>query len=516
MNSPQPVINEIVLPVKKRRWLSKALCMFFLGVSVILFFTAKWYINKFGDVGFDAILSTIFSNTTGAQTSDIFSSFILRGLLPSLMIIAVFGYVLFFFPKSKEISITIKKKKLNILPLKHWCSVVISVILSIILLVSAAISAGLTRYVYGMVAESVIFEENYVDPMSAGIEFPEEKRNLIYIFLESMETTYFSKEEGGGLDYNIMPELYSLAEENICFSHTDGIGGLYAPNGATWTIGAMTAHTSGVPLKAPPSFEQNTYGADEFLPGINNLSDVLAANGYYQALMVGSESGFANRDVYYSQHGTDKIYDIATAQKGGILPSEDYYVWWGMEDKYLFKYAKQELTKIADQDQPFAFTMLTVDTHFTNGYVCSECDDEYKEQYENVISCSSRQVAEFVEWIKQQDFYENTTVVIVGDHLTMDSEYISRNVGPNFDRRVYNCIVNPAASGTNYKNRQATTLDMFPTTLAAMGCKIPGERLGLGTNLFSNKQTLVEELGYEEFNKQIAYNSDYYNKNFLK
>ena len=69
------------------------------------------------------------------------------------------------------------------------------------------------------VSKSEIFEEKYVDPMSVNLEFPKEKRNLIYIFLESMETTYFSKEEGGALEYNIIPELYDLAEENISFSN---------------------------------------------------------------------------------------------------------------------------------------------------------------------------------------------------------------------------------------------------------------------------------------------------------
>lgn len=68
--------------------------------------------------------------------------------------------------------------------------------------------------------------------------------------------------------------------------------------------------------------------------------------------------------------------------------------------------------------------MLTVDTHFTDGYLCDLCDDEYDDQYSNVMACSSKQVAEFVEWVQEQDFYENTTIVISGDHLTMDSDYL--------------------------------------------------------------------------------------------
>lgn len=40
-------------------------------------------------------------------------------------------------------------------------------------------------------------------------------------------------------------------------------------------------------------------------------------------------------------------------------------------------------------------------------------------------------------------------------------------------------------------------MDMFPTALAAMGVKIEGDRLGLGTNLFSREETLAEKYGYE-------------------
>ena len=37
-------------------------------------------------------------------------------------------------------------------------------------------------------------------------------------------------------------------------------------------------------------------------------------------------------------------------------------------------------------------------------------------------------------------------------------------------------------------------MDMFPTTLASLGAVIDGDRLGLGTNLFSDKPTLAENL----------------------
>lgn len=514
MDMPQISKSEIDIKKKKHSFL-QIFCSVMLFLGLLLFFAARWYIGKFGDTGFDSIIFTLLSNNGAAGTSELIGSFLLKGLLPTLISFSVIEFVLFLFPKSKNLKLNFKKLSIHILPISHWCSVCISLILSVVLIFFASGISGLTEYIHGMVSMSTIFEDEYVNPDDVKITFPEEKRNLIYIFLESMETTYFSKEQGGALEKSIIPELYYLADKNINFSHNDGIGGFLTPNGSTWTVAAMTSHVSGVPLKSPPSFEQNTYGAVSFLPGLTTLSDVLNKNGYYQALMVGSASEFANRNVLYKGHNTDKVYDLYTAREVGIVP-KDYHVWWGMEDKHLFKFAKQELTKISKQDEPFAFSLLTVDTHFSNGYVCNMCDDKFSEQYENVMACSSRQVAEFVSWIKSQSFYKNTTIVIVGDHLTMDSEYIGRNVEKGFDQRVYNCIINSAVEGSNYKNRQFTSFDLFPTTLASMGCKIEGERLGLGTNLFSDKKTIPEEMGYNEFNYQLGLNSRYYNDNFLK
>ena len=69
-----------------------------------------------------------------------------------------------------------------------------------------------------------------------------------------------------------------------------------------------------------------------------------------------------------------------------------------------------------------------------------------------VLHCSSKQVTEFVSWIQQQDFYENTTIVISGDHLTMDSDFCE-NIDPDYTRTVYNVIINsdPAAAGEKQK-----------------------------------------------------------------
>ena len=90
-----------------------------------------------------------------------------------------------------------------------------------------------------------------------------------------------------------------------------------------------------------------------------------------------------------------------------------------------------------------------------------------------------------------------------------------QTVDPDYQRTVYNCIINSPVEPIQEKNREFGTFDMMPTTLAALGVTIEGNRLGLGTNLFSDRKTLTEEFGHEEVDLEFQKNSEFYNQTFL-
>ena len=374
------------------------------------------------------------------------------------------------------------------------------------------------EYLASQKKESHFIEQNYVDPRTTKITFPDKKRNLIYIYLESMESTFASKEDGGGMDFNCIPELTKLAEENTNFSNSDKLGGGYPAYGGTWTMAGIFSQTSGIPIKnSEQTDDVNATLAEQssFSSQARNLEDILADEGYNQCFMIGSDATFGGRRAYFESHGKGKteICDYNTAKENGQIP-EDYYVWWGYEDQKLFANAQEKLTELSSKDEPFNFTMLTVDTHFEDGYVCEQCQNEFGDnQYANVMACSSRQVDAFVKWIQQQPFYENTTIVISGDHLTMDSDFCN-DVSEDYERSVYNVFINlPEGLDTSFEkthNREFATLDMFPTTLAAMGVTIEGDRLALGVNLFSDEQTLTEQYGRKGLDKELIKKSKFY------
>lgn len=493
-----------------------ALALVALLVGLLCYFSGEWYLEKYGSLGFDSILYTLTADMGGVE-KELIKSYIKQVSIRVVLSFTLVWLLLFFpFPNKMVLKIRGRKpRSFRIYPFKRPVALLLCLAVALTATAVAAERTEFTTFIYYLGSPSTFYDENYVDPRDVEVTFPEEKRNLIIVYLESMETTFFSKEEGGALETNVIPELYTLAEENLSFSHTEGIGGFYSPPGTRWTVAAMLSQTAGIPLKNTAGAANNEYGQEgEFLPGIYSMTDMLADNGYNQMIMVGSDLSFGGRRTYYTTHGVEEVRDLFTAKDDGIVP-EDYYVWWGMEDLYLFEYAKQELTELASREEPFAFSMLTVDTHQIDGYKCRLCENTYKEQYENVYRCSSRQTAQFISWIQEQDFYENTTVVVVGDHPTMDGDYIARRTPSGYDRRVYNCILNSAAQTDRVKNRQFTTMDMFPTVLAAMGCEIEGEQLGMGINLFSDKETLMEQLGRENFDHELSRYSDYYMSNFF-
>ena len=360
--------------------------------------------------------------------------------------------------------------------------------------------------------ESSFIEDNYVDPASVKITAPEKKRNLIYIFLESVETTYSDTAHGGAFDVDVIPELTELAQENEDFSGSDpALNGGVPLRGATWTMGGMFAHSSGLPLITSIG-ENNMDTQKAFFPGTRTLGDILKDEGYQQTLLVGSYAGFGGRELYYRTHGDYAIHDLQYARDSGWIP-EDYKVWWGFEDNKLFEFAKKDLNDMAASGEPFNLTLLTADTHFEDGYQCEDCPDTYPDDpYATSMACSSKKVNDFINWIKEQDFYENTTIILAGDHLTMDSDFC-QNVPDDYERRVLVSVINGAASPADPDRvRSYTTFDLFPTTLAAMGYSIEGDRLGLGTDLYSPTDTLSESLGMETFSEKLYEHSDFLDK----
>ena len=487
--------------------------LFFLLLANLMLCLTIWILNTYDHISLDQVLYQIKSSTAGTNSDLVLSAFIRVGIL-GVALTCVCAFLYRLLSSMLQGRWTQNQRRRVCRACLHLQKHPLPLTLAIF-----AVSAGIFMskldafgYLNATTMESDFISDHYVAPSDTMLTFPAKKRNLVYIFLESMEATYADPSAGGKIQTNYIPELTALAQENVSFSNTDGLGGARSFHGTTWTAAAMVAQTSGIVVKVP--LTADTYGGeDAYIPGLTSIGEILAEQGYNQTLLLGSDAAFAGRDTYFTEHGNYRIVDINALKAAGRLP-KDYHEWWGFEDEKLFAFAKEELTRLAQEDAPFNFTMLTADTHFPDGYVCSRCEHIYEEQYANVLACSSRQVSAFIAWLKEQPFYENTTVILCGDHLTMDPAF-PEGIDENYVRTPYNCILNAAVTPAQETNRQFGVFDMFPTTLAAMGVQIEGDRLGLGTNLFSDEKTLTEQYGFEALDEELQKNSVFYNTHFL-
>ena len=487
---------------KDKKWLkiTGAVCSFIvITVAVLICFSIKWMFDTWTNLSMEELVYHLTAPLEGTNEEMIWQ-YVRVCVVPTILIMTGISTLVVFGRKKEK---------------PYWRIIAGAVVISVLAQTCSVYGAWKKLDIGGYMANqgevSTFIDDNYVDPRSVEITFPEQKRNLIYIFLESMETTYADTENGGAFEKNVIPELTTLAQENEDFSGKDDttLNGGYSMPGTTWTMGAMFGQTSGLPLNI--SIDGNDMDTqDDFFPEIITIGDILESAGYSQTLILGSDATFGGRRTYFTQHGNYNIKDYNYAIEQGWIP-EDYKVWWGYEDQKLFDYAKEELQNLAAGSEPFNLTLLTVDTHFEDGYPCEICPTTYRDnQYANVMACSSKQVDEFVKWIQQQDFYEDTTIVISGDHPTMDSDFCE-DVDEDYTRKMYTTYINAEEDALSSR-RVYTTFDNFPTTLGALGVQIEGDRLGLGTNLFSSTQTLVERYGIDMEESELKKKSELIDK----
>ncbi len=471
------------------------LTVFLLILAILTMRSGLWMLDTWENLTMDELIFHLKAPMEGTN-EELISGYITTCLLPALAISLLFSIVLFFTHKKKIIY-----------RILHVTAMITSLVIIILTVNHVWSNLELTGYVEAQTTYSSFIDTNYVSPEDVQITFPNEKRNLIHIYLESMETTFTDTLHGGAFEENVIPEITQLAQDHEDFSGLNRlVNGAISLAGTTWTMGALFGQTSGLPLSIP--IDGNAMmGQDSFIPNLITIGDILENAGYRQAFLIGSEASFGGRELYFKEHGNYQMWDYDYFTINGDIP-EDYYVWWGFEDKYLMEFAKEKMTWLSEQEEPFNLTMLTVDTHFEDGYVCSDCKTYYEnDQYSNVMRCSSSKVYELISWIQQQDFYENTTIVITGDHPTMDGNYCT-NISENYQRKVSTIFINAPENPVTSTYRTYSTFDIFPTTLASLGVSIEGDRLALGTNLFSSIPTLCEEYGAAYVNDEIQKKSE--------
>ena len=176
-----------------RKWkVIHVICLLLVSFAAIAALLSSWVLRTWQNLTMDELMYQLSAPTEGTGGGIIESAIIQAGI-PSAAII-IFFWQLFRHTRRKGFY-----KKLLII-----CLVSSVAVLSITdVYVWNILAIG--DYLNYQTHPSTFIEDNYVDPDSVSITFPQKKRNLVFIYLESMEVTYSDLADGGVFEDDMIP-----------------------------------------------------------------------------------------------------------------------------------------------------------------------------------------------------------------------------------------------------------------------------------------------------------------------
>lgn len=504
--------NDYSIARKIRRCVLLFFAFLFQATLVLYIQCIPWAIDTFPLSNIEAVLFTIFAGANEGAEEFVLSSFGNKVCVPAIKIFFV------VFASQLVVAIILKNRKLA-LRFVFWkikgrilgrslieylgqihkiitlFMVVYCAILSLIL--PGIVMSAPFKALFQQPVDSEIYRNHYIDSGSQQIRTIEKTKNLIVILLESMETNFS--------EYT--PEIANLEHQSINF-----VPGGVSVAGTSWTIAAITAKLCGIPLNMPMGVDEYLGKLPTYLPSAYCLMDLLENKKYNQVFIQGSSGNFTQIRDFVKTHGHIDLHDLEFYKDKGRVP-KDYIVFWGIEDRKLYQYAREEIDSLYKLDAPFALFLTTMDTHQPDGYVDEKCNQEFgnvEKKYLKALRCASKQLNDFILWAKKQPWFENTVISVMGDHT---QPRLSMKVGiPKSDSLYWTNFIINSGIQKPMKTRQYSSLDMFPTLLEAMGFVLEHRGMGLGRSLFSDSLTMLELYGRNALDSLLRERSIQYDK----
>ncbi|TMN19648.1 phosphoglycerol transferase I [Pseudoxanthomonas sp. X-1] len=311
---------------------------------------------------------------------------------------------------------------------------------------------GLRLYRLGQPVDGSVVADEYRVPRAS---LPTRK-NIVWIYGESLERTYFDRKAFAGLT----PNLQRLAAEGLDFRNVT------SADGGGWTIAGMVSSQCGVPLTAAPG-DENSFGRmHSFLPEAQCLGDYLRTQGYRNDFIGGADGAFAGKGSFLASHGYDDVRDLAWFEGQGIDPR--HFSAWGVHDDVLLDQVWDRFQALSRAGQPFMLTTLTMDTHHPAGHLPVACRRQGEDEVSMraAIACSDRLIGELVDRIRASRWADDTVVVIASDHLALPNELAGTL--RTLHRENLLLMLGPGIAPRQVETRGGSTLDSGATLLSLL------------------------------------------------
>lgn len=294
--------------------------------------------------------------------------------------------------------------------------------------------------------------------------------NLVLIYLEGLEYTYST----GDVFTELTPHLQELEREAVTFIEVSQVAE------ASYTIAGFVASQCGIPLMAFTHGNTGEGYVDSYLSGATCLGDILNNAGYTTEYIGGANTQFAGKGTFLRSHGYQTVSGLPELTEAYAL-DDSASQGWGVYDDVMFDIAKERFDTLAESTDPFLLTLLTLDTHPPDGFMSETCVKAgimtHDMVMKNAVACSDYLLAQFVDHIKASDAFQRTTIVIVSDHLAMNSP-ITPLLEP-LDRTNRFHVISSGITPGRYHTK-GNTLDIGTTVLPYIGYT---GTIGLGQDL---------------------------------
>lgn len=317
-------------------------------------------------------------------------------------------------------------------------------------------------------------------------------RNVIYIHLESTQQfliDYKLKDENG-VEHEVMPFINSLYHSNSTFSFSN----FFQQVKAGKTSDSETLFENSLfGLNQGALFTQ-LGGKNTFEAAPNILKQT---QGYTSAVFHGNSGTFWNRNETYKHFGYDYFFDASYYNV-----TEDNSFQYGLNDKPFFQ---QSVKYLEHLQQPFYTKFITVSNHYPysqlsgdeTGFPLAQTKDETINSYFSTANYMDTAVREFFDYLKQSGLYDNSIIILYGDHYGISNARNKelaqllgkdRDTWSNFDnaqvQRVPYMIHIPGMTQGKIIDTYGGQVDALPTLLHLLGVDTQNY-IQLGQDLFS-------------------------------
>lgn len=438
-----------------------------LGLFVVLNITLYASDYFTGDGINDAVLYTLTNSLTGAGVS----KYILPGAGLILALVAVFGALGWILRRRSHRPY-------------HFGYSLLALLLALGSVDASPAFRQITELVKSQSRESSPdFTTWYKVPAKS---IPDPKLNLVYIYGESLERTYFDN----AAFPDLTPELGAIKNNSIDFTHTAQLPG------TDYTIAGMVASQCGIPLFAP--FEGNASASmSSFFPQNLCLGDILKNSGYENHFVQGANLRFAGKDVFLKSHGFDHL--VGAEELKSQVADPAYRNDWGFYDDTVLDEVWKKYETLSKSGKRFSLFTLTVDTHHPDGFISRACDRKRYEiegklnQSFSAVTCSQQNIAALIQKIQSSPWYKNTVIVVSSDHLAMNNtawKYLNKQ-----DRNNLFFVLRGDRPQQDVSGLKRNTMDNGATVLDILG----GDNfIGLGRSSLSGQSLSESFLNMKE------------------